>query len=139
MENVLVDTGIWLAMFDPKDPYAGDVKEKAEFLDVYQVVLPWPTLYEALRTRMVRNRHALQRFESYLKRPHIQFLDDADYREKALDLAFWSSLKRSRPLSMVDCLLRLMLDDTNVKVNYLATFNHPDFIDICARRGIELI
>ena len=139
MDYALADTGVWYAMFDPRDQHATDIEEKAEILDLCRVVLPWPTLYETLRTRLVRNRLALQQLENYLKRPHVEYLDDTPYREAALDLAFSSSLRDFRPLSMVDCLIRLLLDDVNVKVNLFATFNVGDFIDVCASRNIELI
>jgi hypothetical protein len=74
-----------------------------------------------------------------LKSTHVEYLDDAPYREAALDLAFSSSLTDFRPLSMVDCLIRLLLDDINVRVHYLATFNRADFNDLCQKRRIELI
>jgi hypothetical protein len=96
-------------------------------------------LYEPLRTRLVRNRNATRRLENYLKRPHLEYLDDAPYREEALELAFSSSSTAFRPLSMVDCLIRLLLNDMNTKVAVLATFNPADFIDLCQKRRIELI
>ena len=110
-----------------------------EYLEISYLVLPWPTLYETLRTRLSRNRKALQQFELYLKRPNITFLDDEPYREKAIDLCFSSSLHVNRPLSMVDCLIRLILEDINIKINYLATFNINDFIDICLKRRITIL
>lgn len=139
MEYALVDTGIWIAMFNPRDQHHAKIEEITEYLDLLHLILPWPTLYETLRTRMVRNRNAMQSFERYLKRPDISFIDDKPYRETALRIAFSSSLQQYRPLSMVDCLLRLILDDINVKVNYLATFNNDDFIDICRKRRIAII
>ena len=139
MQNVLVDTGIWFAMFDPRDQYAKDIEEKAKIVERCHVVLPWPTVYETVRTRMAKNRFALQQFKSYLARPHVEYLDDTSYREAALELAFESSLRRSRPLSMVDCLIRLILGDINVKVDYLATYNVMDFEDVCRRRRIEIV
>ncbi len=39
---------------------------------------------------------------------------------------------------MVDCLIRLIIEDENVKVDYLVTFNVRDFHDVCMKRGIEL-
>lgn len=139
MEYTLVDTSIWFAMFDPRDQHQEKVKEISEYLDICYLVLPWPTLYETLRTRLSRNRRTLQQFELYLKRPNITFLGDEPYRESALELCFSSSLQANRPLSLVDCLIRLILEDVNVKVNWLATFNDVDFSDICLKRGIEII
>jgi len=134
-----VDTSIWYAMFDPRDQHRERIQEVSEYLNICHLVLPWPTLYETLRTRLSRNRGALQQFELYLKRPNITFLDDELYRDSALELSFSSSLHTNRPLSMVDCLIRLILDDDNVKINWLATFNNEDFMDICLKKGIEII
>jgi hypothetical protein len=92
-----VDTGIWFAMFDPRDQHRARIGEIAEYLDLCHLILPWPTLYETLRTRFVRNRNALQRFEVYLKRPRISFLDDKPYRKTAIDLCFSSGLQACRP------------------------------------------
>jgi len=40
---------------------------------------------------------------------------------------------------MVDCVIRLVLDDVNTRVDLLATLNQPDFIDVCANRRIEVV
>ncbi|NKC13188.1 MAG: hypothetical protein GKR94_13605 [Gammaproteobacteria bacterium] len=81
----------------------------------------------------------LQLFENYLKDLRVEFLPDDDYRDSALELSFRSSLHRRRPLSMVDCLLRLLIEDSNVNVDYLVTFNHQDFSDVCTRHRVEIL
>jgi predicted nucleic acid-binding protein len=140
MPNALADTGVWYAMFDRGDEHSSDVADKAAELERCRIVIPWPTFYETLRTRLVRNRPALQRFREYLKRPNLEYLDDTSYREGALELAFSSSLApRPRPLSMIDCLIRLILDDTGVKTHVLATFDNAHFIDVCRKRGIRMV
>ena len=138
MQYVLIDTGVWYAMFDPRDQHQAKVAKKQEILELFTLVIPWPTMYETLRTRMVRNRQAMYQIEDYLKRPNLTFLDDSPYREKALELAFSSSLRKFRQLSMIDCLLRLILEDDNVMINYLATFNDEDFLDVCHARRIAI-
>ena len=40
---------------------------------------------------------------------------------------------------MVDCLIRLLIEDVNTRVNYLATFNERDFIDVCVRHRVEFL
>ena len=139
MDFTIVDTGIWFAIFDKGDERHEEGQEKAKLLDMLQVVIPWPTMYETLRTKFVKNKNALKKFEAFLKSTAVIYLDDKFYREEAFQLSFESSLREKRPLSMVDCLLRLQLEDVNVNVQYLATFNRRDFIDICDRRGIEII
>jgi predicted nucleic acid-binding protein len=136
---MLADSGIWYALFDSRDPYHDQTRQKGDYLDLFHVVLPWPILYETLCTRFVRNTSALAGFERYLKTPRITFLDDSPYRETAFDLSLKSSLIHSRPLSLVDCTIRLILDDINTKIDCLMTFNERDFVDVCRRRRIELI
>ena len=104
---------------------------------------PYSTLADplTLRTKFVERKHrdAVIRFEKYLKRPRVTFLEDDPYREKALELCFSSSIEDYRPLSMVDCLIRLILDDDQVKIDYLAKFNEKDFVDICLKRKVEIL
>jgi hypothetical protein len=66
-------------------------------------------------------------------------LDDALYKQRALEMALTPTLRDFRNLSMVDCVLRLMMDDPNVKVNVFATLNPGDFYDVCQSRQIEMI
>lgn len=139
MKYALADTGVWYGIFDSRDQRYTEAQSKTEFFDFFRIVIPWPTIYETLRTRFVRNQFALQRFEIFLKTRHIVYLDDDIYRNEAFDLAIESSLRRGRPLSMTDCLLRLIIDDPNAKINYLLTFNQPDFIDLCEKNRVEIL
>jgi len=80
----------------------------------------------------------MERFEREIKSARIVRVDDTPYREDALSLSIESSLRRRRPLSMVDCMLRLLIDDVKTRIRYFVTFNQADFIDICTARQIEL-
>lgn len=136
---MLADTGLWYALFDTKDSYYVQAREKADYLERCHIILPWPILYETLSTRFVRNTKALRLFERVLKSPHVIYLEDAPYRQAAFDLCLKSSLTRSRALSLVDCAIRLILEDASMKIDYLITFNPRDFADVCRVRGIELV
>ncbi|MGE0087681.1 MAG: hypothetical protein AB7S75_24990 [Desulfococcaceae bacterium] len=139
MEYALADTGVWYAIFDSRDQRYNEAQSKIDLFDFFRIVIPWPTVYETLRTRFVRNQSALRQFERFLKTRSIVYLDDDIYRNDAFELSFESSLRRDRPLSMVDCLLRLIIDDPNAKINYLLTFNQPDFKDICQKNSVEIL
>lgn len=139
MRYALVDTGMWYALFDKHDSYHDDAKRKAEILNALGIALPWPTLYETLRTKFVRNATALDQFERFLKRPNVNYLDDSPYRSAAVELSLDSSLRQRRPLSMVDCLIRLVLEDVNARISYLATLNLRDFVDVCRINRVEII
>ncbi len=141
MEKALIDTGVWYSLFDSRDQHYSNknTQEKAEYFDLLEIVLPWPTVYETLRTRFVENKPALQQFEKLLKAPNVIFLDDTAYRDDALDISLETSLRRGRPISMVDCLLRLIIDDRKVKIKYMLTFNQRDFLDVCHRNLVEIL
>ncbi|MBT3069705.1 hypothetical protein KKP04_02320 [Rhodomicrobium sp. Az07] len=139
MPNILVDTGIWLALCDSKDTSLerDEIEDLFDRIGSHTIILPWPVLFETLRTKFVKNRNALGRFEQEIKSSKIKIFDDARYRESALDHSIRSS-KAGRHLSMVDCLLRLMIEDPSIKIKYLATLNVRDFSDVCRTRNVEI-
>ena len=82
-ESVLADTGYWIALFDPRESAHQEVLGSAELIDLLTLVMPWPTLYETLRTRFVRRRDWVARLDQRLKRPNVALIDDRDYCEEA--------------------------------------------------------
>lgn len=127
-------------MFVKLDQHAVGLQGKAEFLEApYEVVIPWPTVYETLKSGFVKNGKALDLFERFLKSSHVRFLDTEQYLADAFHLSFDLSLRRGRPMSMVDCLLRLLIDDVDVRVDGLLTFNTRDFEDICMKRNVSML
>jgi hypothetical protein len=73
-----------------------------------------------------------------MKKSNVRFIDDQRYREEAYSLAVEYS-RRKRPISMVDMLCRLLIADPEVRINYLLTTNPNDFLDVCAKRQVELL
>ena len=140
MASILVDTGVWYALCDSRDRTVSQevIDDLYARVKAHSIIMPWPIAYETLRTRFVHNRLALERFEREMRSQRINQVDDAPYRQDALALSIESSLRRRRPLSMVDCVLRLLIDDVSTKIRYVVTFNQPDFVDVCRRRQIEL-
>jgi|SRR2546421_841625 predicted nucleic acid-binding protein len=140
MASILVDTGVWYALCDSRDRTVSQevIDDLYARVKAHSIIMPWPIAYETLRTRFVHNRLALERFEREMRSQRINQVDDAPYRQEALALSIESSLRRRRPLSMVDCVLRLLIDDVSTKIRYVVTFNQPDFVDVCRRRQIEL-
>lgn len=141
MATVLVDTCVWYAIFDPRDR-ANDragVDALAERIQSMTAVIPWPITYETICSKFAKNRLALEGFERLLKSSRVCIIDDSAYRQAALDHAFDSSLRNNRPLSLTDCLLRVVLDSSDTRINYLATYNARDFYDVCAQRQIQLL
>lgn len=133
----MVDTGYWYAICDPREERHAAAATTFSEYESHRIILPWPCLYETLRTRFVRHARAIQRFVMISSRPNVERLDDLQYRDDAFELTVKTA--RRRPMSLVDMVMRLMLEDVNVRVNGLLTFNQGDFQDVCRKRGLEIL
>lgn len=133
--RLLVDSGFWLALYDSTDPYHTLALKNGDLVEDLPLIVPWPVLYETVNTRMVK-RAAFVSFERVLKRNSTWLLDDSPYREGCLDDAFSFG---GRALSLVDLVIRRMLEDTNLRIDGLLTFNLKDFADVCSSRRIEIM
>jgi hypothetical protein len=101
------------------------------------VLLPWPCLYETFNTRFAKNTIAVRRFEALLRQPNVIRLPDELYREAALKAVMTTVASRS--MALVDMVIRLILDDINVRKHGLLTFNQRDFSDLCRKHQIEML
>jgi len=136
--TVLIDTGFWYAFYDDRDQFHEQAERKGDLLETSTLLLPWPSLYETINTRFVnRNRIAVRRFESLLRKPQVILLPDEPYREAALEAVLGTV--ESRGMALVDMVVRLILDDVNVRKHGLLTFNHRDFSDLCRKHRVEML
>lgn len=131
MKRLIVDTGIWYALFDKKDDnvlYADIIKE---MFDKHQLIVPYPSLYETINTRLIKNNYnqATGLFSYLNDSSKVILIPDDTYREKALETVK-SNLNKSRKLSLVDAIIRLMMEDVSLGDRAVITFNVGDFIDI---------
>lgn len=138
-ETVLVDTGCWIALFDPREEKHRLVAETTDLIESLNLVFPWPILYETLRTRFVRHRQWVARLDERLKKPTVFFIDDSDYCNDAYSLAVEYSTRLQRPISMVDMLCRLLIADPRIRIDYLLTINPGDFHDVCTSHKVEML
>jgi predicted nucleic acid-binding protein len=138
---VLADTGFWFAWFCESDSHHAVASELATRIEQFYLVLPWPTLYETLNTKFLRRAEQVARFSRVLKQPGIRYENDEPYREDA----FKRTLQKSNAgptgqnLSLVDVVMNGMLENTSLRIDYLATFNARDFRRACQRRNIEIL
>jgi predicted nucleic acid-binding protein len=134
---VLIDSGFWYAFYDGRDQYHGEAEKKADLLENSRILIPWPCLYETFNTRFAKNMVAVRHFERLLGQPRVVLLSDEVYRESALAVAIASVATRS--IALVDVVIRLILDDINVRKHGLLTFNRRDFDDLCRKHQIEML
>ncbi len=135
-KSVLIDSCIWFDLLEAKE-------ETVKFYDTLNresavFIVPYPSLYEVLNTRLVKRRHKLFVFETVLASPQIRIFDDVPYRDQArrevFDKARWGF-----DYSFVDCVFREILNDRDNRIDYLATINVKDFLDVCTLRNTEII
>ncbi len=137
--RLLVDSGFFFALFNERDRYHADAVEKREWLEILSLVIPWPVLYETINTRFARRPSTIARFESILRGPHIELLNDSPYRLDAYEDALTRAKTQRNAMSLVDAVICAILDDPNVRIDAMLTFNLRDFANICHSRGIALL
>jgi len=140
LKTVLVDTGFWFALYDGKDQYHNIASGTSfDVIDKMHVALPWPTLYETINTKFAKNSLRMAEFDKVIQSSRTTLIDDTSYRDLALQVTIHDRKQPLRALSLVDMVIRFILDDVNVRIDALLTFNPSDFVDVCTRRKIEMI
>lgn len=140
IRRLLVDTGVWYAMFARRDGHRDRVVSIVDNIErANTLIVPWPTMYETLRTRFVKDDEGLTSFVEYIDHANIDFIDSRPYDEQALSSTRDWAFNKKRPMSMVDCLIRQVIEDRNAAVDALATLDHRDFQDVCAQYGVVLL
>src|SRR4030042_1269773 len=84
MNNILIDTGFWFALYDKRDPNYWKATELFEYLSVGQIIIPYPSLYETINTRFVRNKQGLSEFKLLVYKSEVHLLDDSVYKSDEL-------------------------------------------------------
>lgn len=136
--GLLVDTGFFIALYDERDGYHSDARAKADWLECLPIVIPWPVLYETINTRFSRRREIMSRFQLIVDSPNTVLVDDAPYRIEA----YRTVLARTRlgdPLSLVDSVLRSVIEDANIAIGAMLTYNPRDFAEVCSLHRVELL
>ena len=83
-KRFVADSCFWFALFEPRDQYHRAATSLQEQLTVHDLIVPWPTLYEALNTRLVRRPDRLARFKAIIERPSTSIVEDRSYRTDSL-------------------------------------------------------
>jgi predicted nucleic acid-binding protein len=136
-KTVIIDTGFWYAFYNARDQYHQEAEKKADLLTTSTILIPWPCLYETFNSRFAKNTLVVSHFEKLLRQVHVVRLSDEPYREAALEIAIASVGIRS--FALADVVIRLILDDINVRKHGLVTFNQRDFDDLCRKHRIEML
>jgi hypothetical protein len=138
LKRILTDACFRIAICDEEDSYHPNVKAILSEIKSQRLLLPWPILYEILRTKFVKNPKLVNNFREFIYDIQIEYIEDLPYK----DLALKKLLSYKRHLdkkSLVDLVLREMLIDKRLRKNNFVTFDISDFRDVCFDMQIEIL
>ena len=136
--NFLVDSCFWIALFDARDERHSLAGELEDVVFSQRVLVPFPCLYEFLGTRFSRRPLIIEEIDRTFIRSKVQLIPDELYRNSIIE-RYIASSRTGRTLSAVDIIINAMLEDINLRVHGLITFNVADFAPMCRKRSIQLI
>ena len=129
-ERILIDSGFFFGIFDERDQHHESAKKIEAWLDLEsrRRVVAWPILYETLSTKIVKRGH-LTNLERFLVHPRTDLVDDSPYRdlvEKSVrenDDPRWTRYRMQPGASLVDTILRLMIECPRAGIHGIVTFD----------------
>jgi hypothetical protein len=145
MARVCVDACFLIGLYDKDDQYHSLAVSQFDALfgansRRHILVAPWPILYECCGTQQAKSRRKtslLCEYWDYLERyGQLLRLDDLPFRDMPLKEHMEGT---SRPLSLVDRVLRAMILDRKSLFDCFLTYNTGDFVDACRRSGITML
>lgn len=134
----MVDSSFWIALADEGDQWSAKTAETLALIEDYTWLIPWPTLYEFINTRLMRRGEKSYGIRRRLRGPGVLYVDDTPYRDRCLekltaDKTFWYTH------SLVDSVMRSILEERLLAIDALVTFNRQDFEDVCHQTGVEIL
>ena len=129
-QRILVDTGVFFAYYEPRDQHH---QQATQLLATWwdqpgpsRLVVAFPVLYETLNTRFVQDRHRLDLWANdwslWRTQGRLEYCADEPYRLEALDQCaaeVKNAPQHFRALSVVDRILRSLLEDPHVHIDSL--------------------
>jgi predicted nucleic acid-binding protein len=137
-KNIITDTGFWIAYFEERDAYHKEAVEVAFLVFGNKIICPFPSLYEFLNTRFTRDIKKIRDYEFLLSKLDVEYIYDDEYRVNIID-DFILRNKTFQKISLVDMIINQIIEDVNIKVDYIVTFNRNNFMSSCIKRGIDFL
>ena len=137
-KRIITDTGFWIGYFDQRDQYHKEALIIADIIFSHTIICPFPSLYEFLNTRFTRNNKRIDDLELLLNKLSVIYVYDYDYRFDVIS-DFISRNKKLNKISLVDLVINRIIEDDNMNINCMVTFNKSDFSANCMKRNIEII
>lgn len=136
--KIIVDTCFWIALYNPEKH--ADKNETvdiiSELIENHEIVIPFPSLYEFLNSKFSRKNDALH-FQKLISRTNYIKLDDKAFKEKALDNFFEKAINEYNDVSLVDEIIKEIIDSSEFKIDYLISFDEG-LNNFALSRGVKI-
>lgn len=121
--RIMIDSCFWIALYNPeKHPEKiHEVEAIAELIEDYEIIIPFPSLYEFLNSRFSRKNDAYH-FKKLISRSNYIKLDDTPFKEKAFENFFYKAMNDYQDVSLVDEIMKEIID-SDIKIDYIITFD----------------
>ena len=77
-ESILIDTCFWIALYNQRDEHHTNAIDIMDLIKDSNLILPWPTLYETINTRLSKNTVGITAFGTLVKNPNSILLNDTE-------------------------------------------------------------
>ena len=141
-DRTLVDTSFLYALYDERDGFYETVLGRERELRHCEFILAWPVLYETINSRLEglfqRKAHHAAHLSNLIL-SNATLLDDTPYRMRALrnTIGVWEDDEIDEKISLVDRVLHLIIEDTNVNLDSVLSTDARDFRRICRARNVR--
>ncbi|QXV66102.1 hypothetical protein INP83_03135 [Mucilaginibacter sp. 21P] len=124
-QRVLTDSGFWIALYEPeKEAERSElVSDIIDMIADADICIPWPTMYEFVNSRLGRRKDRLNQFKKILENPNTFKIDDAPYKNIAIEKLFGFNRGYIGDISLVDEVIKGILTDTSLNINYFVSFD----------------
>lgn len=136
--KILLDTCFWIALYNNGDQYNEVAERIANQIEEEELFLPFPSLYEFINSKFSRNRELVFEFENLLSRPNVHLINDSEYLNIALENFFRQHKEAYTDLSLIDEVIKLMLSDRNMRIDYFVTFDEG-LMNFARSQGIRSV
>lgn len=137
--NIIADSCFWFALYNIRENKRHEIARNIyQGLGKYKIIVPYPTLYETLNSEFVDNTQRLNDFLTKLNSRNFEPIDDTDYKKKALE-KLSEERKNGKQFSLVDSIIREMIEDQKLKIRFILTFNRRDFEDLSRKKNIPIL
>ena len=142
-DRTLVDSSFLYALYDERDDFHEKVVGREGELRHCEFILAWPVLYETINSRLEglfqRKAYHAAHLSNLIQSRNATLIDDTPYRAYAIHntIRVWQDNQISEKISLVDRVLHLIIEDTNVNLDSVLSTDARDFRRICKVRNVR--